>query len=120
MIDNIRRIVSLLRGLCATICSNRRHPSHIKGKHFMENVIKFKNKMRGGQTCLGTAISFSDWAVTEALCSSVDFVWIDMEHNPLTLEAVQGHIMATKGTDVVPIVRVPWNDPVLIKPVLDI
>src|SRR5262249_25363539 len=34
--------------------------------------------------------------------------------------AVQGHIMATKGSDCLPMVRVPWNDPVLIKPVLDI
>jgi 2-keto-3-deoxy-L-rhamnonate aldolase RhmA len=28
--------------------------------------------------------------------------------------------MATKGSDTTPLVRVPWNDPVLIKPVLDI
>jgi 2-dehydro-3-deoxyglucarate aldolase/4-hydroxy-2-oxoheptanedioate aldolase len=43
-----------------------------------------------------------------------------MEHNALSLEAVQAHIIATKGSDCTPIVRVPWNDPVLIKPVLDI
>jgi 2-dehydro-3-deoxyglucarate aldolase/4-hydroxy-2-oxoheptanedioate aldolase len=54
------------------------------------------------------------------LCGLLDFVWIDMEHNALTLETVQGHIMATKGSETVPLVRVPWNDPVLIKPVLDI
>jgi 2-dehydro-3-deoxyglucarate aldolase/4-hydroxy-2-oxoheptanedioate aldolase len=28
--------------------------------------------------------------------------------------------MATKGSAVTPLVRVPWNDPVLIKPILDI
>jgi 2-keto-3-deoxy-L-rhamnonate aldolase RhmA len=28
--------------------------------------------------------------------------------------------MATKGSETAPLVRVPWNDPVLIKPVLDI
>lgn len=28
--------------------------------------------------------------------------------------------MATKGSDMAALVRVPWNDPVLIKPVLDI
>ena len=76
--------------------------------------------MRRGEVCLGTAISFSDPTVTEALCNVLDFVWIDTEHNPLSLEDVQGHIMATKGTDVLPLVRVPWNDPVLIKPILDI
>ena len=54
------------------------------------------------------------------MCSISDFVWIDAEHNALSLETVQAHIMATKGSDTTPLVRVPWNDPVLIKPVLDI
>jgi 2-dehydro-3-deoxyglucarate aldolase/4-hydroxy-2-oxoheptanedioate aldolase len=49
----------------------------------------------------------------------VDYIWIDAEHNPLSLESIQGHVMATKGTSTIPLVRVPWNDPVLIKPVLD-
>jgi 2-dehydro-3-deoxyglucarate aldolase/4-hydroxy-2-oxoheptanedioate aldolase len=80
----------------------------------------FREKLQAGQVCVGTCITFADPTVTEALCDLLDFVWIDMEHNPLTLEAVQGHIMATKGTATTPIVRVPWNDPVLIKPVLDI
>lgn len=81
---------------------------------------RFMERMRGGEVSLGTCISFTDPAVTEALCDAVDFVWIDMEHNALSLEAVQGHIMATKGSSTTPLVRVPWNDPVLIKPVLDI
>jgi 2-dehydro-3-deoxyglucarate aldolase/4-hydroxy-2-oxoheptanedioate aldolase len=76
--------------------------------------------MEHGEVCLGTAISFTDPTVTEALCNVLDFVWIDMEHNALSLQAVQGHIMATKGSETTPLVRVPWNDPVLIKPVLDI
>jgi 2-keto-3-deoxy-L-rhamnonate aldolase RhmA len=58
--------------------------------------------------------------VTEALTNVLDFVWIDMEHNPQSLESVLGHILATKGTETTPLVRVPWNDPVLIKPVLDL
>jgi 2-dehydro-3-deoxyglucarate aldolase/4-hydroxy-2-oxoheptanedioate aldolase len=86
----------------------------------MENANKFRGRMRRGQICLGTSITFTDPTVTEALCSVLDFVWIDMEHSALSLETVQAHIMATKGSDTTPLVRVPWNDPVLIKPVLDI
>jgi 2-keto-3-deoxy-L-rhamnonate aldolase RhmA len=86
----------------------------------MDNAKLFLDKMRRGEVCIGTAISFSDPTVTEALCGLLDYVWIDMEHNPLTLEAVQAHIMATKGSETIALVRVPWNDPVLIKPVLDI
>jgi 2-keto-3-deoxy-L-rhamnonate aldolase RhmA len=80
----------------------------------------FADKLRQRAPCLGTCITFTDPTVTEALCSVLDFVWIDMEHNALTLEAVQGHIMATKGSETIPLVRVAWNDPVLIKPILDI
>jgi 2-dehydro-3-deoxyglucarate aldolase/4-hydroxy-2-oxoheptanedioate aldolase len=81
---------------------------------------RFTDKIKEKQLVLGTCISFTDPTVTEALCQVFDFVWIDMEHNALTLEAVQGHIMATKGSETIPLVRVPWNDAVLIKPVLDI
>lgn len=86
----------------------------------MENAAKFRAKIQAGQVALGTVITFSDPTITEALCPVSDFVWIDMEHNPQSLETVQGHIMATKASDTAPLVRVPWNDPVLIKPVLDI
>jgi 2-keto-3-deoxy-L-rhamnonate aldolase RhmA len=58
--------------------------------------------------------------VTEALCNYLDFIWVDTEHVPFSLETVQAHIMATKGSETAPLVRVPWNDPVLIKPILDI
>jgi 2-keto-3-deoxy-L-rhamnonate aldolase RhmA len=85
----------------------------------MENGTKFRSKIRGGQVCFGAGITFTDPTVTEALSSALDFVWIDMEHTALSLESVQGHIMATKASDAAPLVRVRWNDPVLIKPVLD-
>ena len=51
--------------------------------------------------------------------SGLDFVFIDMEHAPLTPAQVRGHLMAMKGSDCAALVRVPWNDQVLIKPVLD-
>lgn len=86
----------------------------------VQNAPKFLDKLRQGQVCLGTTISFTDPTVTDALCNVLDFVWIDMEHNALSLESVQAHVMATKGTNTAALVRVAWNDPVLIKPVLDL
>ncbi len=86
----------------------------------MENANKFRDKIRRGEVSLGTTITFVDSTVTEALCSLLDFVWIDMEHNALSLETVQAHLMATKGSNTTSLARVPWNDAVLIKPVLDI
>jgi 2-keto-3-deoxy-L-rhamnonate aldolase RhmA len=86
----------------------------------VENAHYFREKLAAGKTLLGTCITFTDPTVTEALSQVLDFVWIDTEHNPLSLERVQGHLLATKGSQTVPLVRVPANDPVLVKPVLDI
>jgi 2-keto-3-deoxy-L-rhamnonate aldolase RhmA len=86
----------------------------------VENAHFFREKLATGKTLLGTCITFFDPTVTEALTRALDFVWIDTEHNAMSLERVQGHIMATKGTETTPLVRVPDNDPALIKPVLDI
>ncbi len=78
------------------------------------------DRIHQGETVFGTVITVTDPSVTEALCNVYDVIWIDMEHNPFSLETVQAHIMATKGTGVTTLVRVAWNDPVLIKPILDI
>lgn len=48
-----------------------------------------------------------------------DVMVIDMEHAHTTLPDVISMIQATKGTDCVPFVRVPWNDIVWCKQVLD-
>lgn len=86
----------------------------------MENAKYFRTKIAAGLPVLGTCVTFFDPTVTEALTGVLDFVWIDSEHNPMSLERIQGHIMATKGTETTPLVRVPANNPDLIKPVLDI
>ena len=86
----------------------------------MENAIKFRDKLQRGIVCIGAAVTFRDPTVSEALSSVLDFIWVDSEHGPLSIESIQGHVMATKGSDAAPIVRVPWNDSVLIKRVLDV
>jgi 2-keto-3-deoxy-L-rhamnonate aldolase RhmA len=86
----------------------------------MQNTASLFDRMRAGEIVLGTVISLNDPIVTEALCTAYDFLWIDTEHNPMPLDVVQGHLIAAKASGVTVLVRVPWNDAVLIKPVLDI
>lgn len=81
---------------------------------------RLRNKLRAGDACLGTWINFTDPTLAELLAGSgYDFFIIDAEHAALDIESIQSLVMATKGTDVVAVVRVPWNDPVHIKRVLD-
>ncbi len=86
----------------------------------LNNIEKFKEKISRGQTCVGVAISFADPAVSELFGDAgYDFTWIDMEHCPIDPHMALGHVMAVRGTDTAPFIRVPWNDPVLIKPLLE-
>ena len=86
----------------------------------INNIEKFRATIQNGKVCVGIPISSSDPVVSELLGDAgYDFTWIDMEHCPITIDTALGHIMAVRGTDTAPFVRVPWNDPVLIKPVLE-
>ncbi len=81
---------------------------------------QLRKKLRAGEACLGTWINFTDPTAIELMAGSgFDFFIIDSEHSAMTVESVQLNIMATKGSDVAPLVRVPWNDQVHIKRVLD-
>ena len=83
-----------------------------------ENAVK--RKLASGRATLGSWITMSHPTVAEVM-SQCGFDWlaIDMEHGIIGLESVQTLIQAMGGTSVVPLVRVPWNDQVIIKQVLE-
>ena len=79
-----------------------------------------KEKMKNREYIKGTHVLFADPCISE-LCGSVgfDFLWIDTEHTPLDYEILVQHIIAAKAAGCDSLVRVPWNDPVLTKRVLE-
>jgi 2-keto-3-deoxy-L-rhamnonate aldolase RhmA len=82
---------------------------------------ELRRKLHAGLTCLGTWVNFTDPCVAELLSGSgYDFLMIDSEHSAMDIESVQANVMAMKGSQVAPMVRVAWNDPVLIKRALDV
>lgn len=83
------------------------------------HMQKMRDKLRAGKIVLGAGISLSDPTVTEAIAPSVDFVWIDLEHNALTVEKMLGHLIAARAGGCASIVRIPTNDVGWIKRVLD-
>lgn len=85
----------------------------------ISHIARFREQLSSGRICLGVGITFSDPAVTEALCDSVDFVWIDLEHNPMSMESMMGHLIAARAGGAPAIVRVPSRDVGWIKRVLD-
>ncbi len=83
------------------------------------HINKMRDKLRAGEIVLGAGITTTDSTVTEALAGSVDFVWIDLEHNAMTTESMLGHLIAARAGGIAAIVRVPNNDVAWIKRVLD-
>ena len=85
----------------------------------MRNILK--EKLKKGDSVIGTFVEIGHPDITEWL-SRLDFDWIllDAEHGPLGYETLQRMMQSMKGTGCVPIVRPQWNDPVVIKRVLDI
>jgi len=85
----------------------------------MRNPVK--EKLLDGKVAIGTFVSIGHPDVTERL-SVLGFDWLllDSEHGPLSLETMQVMMQSMRGDSCSPIVRVQWNDPVVIKRALDI
>ena len=88
-------------------------------KPVFQNPVKLA--LKEGRPVIGATLTVASSDVAATLASSgFDFLWIEMEHSPLTLETARSMILATRGMKAVPITRVPVNEPWMAKRVLDI
>ena len=81
-----------------------------------------KESVVASESVVGSWLSIGHAAVAEIMAMvGFDFVLIDMEHTPISLEVLQQVLHAIEATEgeTVPVVRVPDNDPVWIQRVLD-
>ena len=85
--------------------------------------MNVKQSFEDGENPLGTWLSVGHPTIAEAVAQlDLDFVLIDMEHTTMGLETVES---LARGVDAAPgdtdtVVRVPGNDPVRLKRVVDI
>ena len=85
-----------------------------------DKIEKVMKKIAAGTMPLGSHIAFDSPFVTEMLAGcGFDMMWIDAEHGALDKKDIQLHLMACRAAGAAGIVRVPWNDFVFIKGVLD-
>ena len=86
----------------------------------MYRAQKIKEKIKKDKVVFGGNVVFSESAVCEMFGKAGhDFVWIDMEHGAIDYKDVLAHVTATHAGDSAAIVRVPSNDPDIVKKVLD-
>ena len=85
----------------------------IKKNKFKESILN-KNKQIGIWSCL------TNNTIAEII-SVTGFDWsvIDMEHSPNDIQEVLTQLQVMEGYNTEPVVRVPWNEPVMVKRILD-
>jgi 2-keto-3-deoxy-L-rhamnonate aldolase RhmA len=84
-----------------------------------ENPVK--KALKDGKVVIGATVTAANPDVAATLAGAgFDFLWIEMEHSPLTLETVRSMILATRGLKAMPFTRVPVNELWMAKRVLDI
>ncbi len=81
----------------------------------------FKQALAAGRVQIGLWTSFADAYAVE-IVASADYDWllIDAEHGPNDLRRVLGQLQTVAAYPTHPVVRLPTDDPVLIKQYLDI
>lgn len=93
--------------------TNTSHPKPA-GKNPVKELLK------KGQPVVGIVISANSVEVaTQAAALGFDFLWLEMEHTPLSLETVRNIVLATRGLQGVPFARPPVNELWMAKRVLD-
>lgn len=80
----------------------------------------FARALQAGQPLIGVWSMLNSFNVTEGLgLAGYDWLLVDGEHSPVTLADAMMHLRILAATRTVPIVRLPWNDPILLKQYLD-
>ena len=79
-----------------------------------------KHALKDGKKLLGAWLQTASPFAAEIFSKAgLDVLIIDMEHGPNDILSLIEQLRAIQGFHSVPFVRAPWNDPVIIKRILD-
>ncbi len=79
-----------------------------------------KKLLREGKPAVGITLTVGSAEIAaQAASLGFDFLWIEMEHSPITLESLRNMVLATRGLKALPFARVPVNEIWTAKRVLD-
>lgn len=93
-------------------------PSSTPSPASWENPVK--TLLRAGRPAIGATITVNSVEMAAQVASlGFDFLWVEMEHSPVSLETLRQIVLATRGLKAVPFARVPVNELWTAKRVLD-
>lgn len=81
---------------------------------------EFTHAIAKGQTQIGIWVSMASGAAAEIVKGArYDWVTIDMEHSLNDLASVRDQLSVFENSGTTSLVRVPWNEPIIVKQLLD-
>lgn len=84
------------------------------------NNEKLLKRLANGELVWGSHIFGGMPILTEAMAQcGFDVLWIDMEHTGIGRESAISNMIAARAGGTPSWIRVPWNDPVAVKPIVD-
>ena len=79
-----------------------------------------KARIASGEPVYGAWLALNDVNVAELMAhAGYDFLVLDLEHGPGSIAMAQDVMRAAEAAGCALVVRVPWNDPVFLKRILD-
>jgi 2-dehydro-3-deoxyglucarate aldolase/4-hydroxy-2-oxoheptanedioate aldolase len=86
----------------------------------MAGMERIKQKLASDEVIIGTHVKWADNSITELFSmAGFDYIWIDGEHGYQSLQDTLNHIRAAQANGAAAFCRIPWNDPVRAKPILE-
>jgi 4-hydroxy-2-oxoheptanedioate aldolase len=81
---------------------------------------QFKQRLNGGAKQAGLWLTLESSNATEVLAGAgYDWLLLDMEHTTVDPSQIAGHVRAASGGTAELAVRIPWNEPIMVKRLLD-
>lgn len=83
-------------------------------------VKELFQKIESKNVVIGSHVTCNDPLLTEIIGNAgFDYLWIDTEHTYIEKTTLISHLLAARACRIPAFVRIPWNDQVLAKPILD-
>jgi len=81
----------------------------VEAQTLWENPVR--KQLKEGKPVIGGTVTVASADVAAQMANmGFDFLWIEMEHSPVTLETVRNMVLATRGLKAMPFTRVPVNE----------
>ena len=85
-----------------------------------KRALDLKKRLAAGEFTAGAWVTLSSPTAFEVIADGgFDWVIVDDEHSTFNPETLLHMLMAFKATETVPLIRLPWNDAIMVKKALD-